>query len=50
MKSNILLKLIRKLTQTGLVPTPSAQLKVGDIIEITANQRVPADLLLLYTT
>jgi P-type E1-E2 ATPase len=26
---------------------PSSDIKVGDIIEITANQRVPADCLLL---
>lgn len=28
---------------------PSANLKVGDVIEVHANQRIPADLLLLYT-
>ena len=28
----------------------SRYLKVGDIIEINANQRIPADVLLLYTT
>lgn len=38
----------RKLTKDGLVSTPSSKIKVGDIIEINADQRVPADLLLLY--
>ena len=28
----------------------SWQLKVGDIIEVIANQRIPADLVLLYTS
>ena len=28
---------------------PSADLKVGDIIEVVANKRIPADLLLLHT-
>ena len=28
---------------------PSSEIKVGDIIEISANSRVPADLILLYT-
>lgn len=31
------------------VPTESWQLKVGDIIEVLANQRIPADLILLHT-
>lgn len=30
-------------------PTESAQLKVGDIIEVFGNQRIPADLILLHT-
>lgn len=28
----------------------SADLKVGDIIEVVANQRIPADLLILYAS
>jgi len=32
------------------IDQPSSALKVGDIIEVHANQRVPADLLLLYTS
>jgi len=28
---------------------PSSDLKVGDILEIKANQRIPADLVILYT-
>jgi len=34
----------------GKINTPSSDLKVGDIIEVNANQRIPADLLLLYTS
>ena len=29
---------------------PSSDIKVGEIIEISANQRIPADLILLLTT
>ena len=32
------------------VMTKSENLKVGDIIEVNANQRIPADLLLLQTS
>lgn len=28
----------------------SANMKVGDIIKVHQNQRIPADMLLLYTT
>ncbi|EDK31407.1 phospholipid-translocating P-type ATPase, flippase family protein (macronuclear) [Tetrahymena thermophila SB210] len=31
-------------------PTKSCDLKVGDIIQVQTNQRIPADLLLLYTS
>ena len=42
--------LIRVLTKSAqYVMKPSSSLKVGDIIEISANSRIPADLLLLYT-
>ena len=30
--------------------TPASALQVGHIIEVRANQRIPADLLLLHTT
>jgi phospholipid-translocating ATPase len=33
-----------------LRPVTSADMKVGDIIKVHHNERVPADLLLLYTT
>lgn len=39
----------KKLTDSGMVECTSASLKVGDIIEVVANQRIPADLVLLYT-
>lgn len=32
------------------IDIPSSDLKVGQIIEVRANQRIPADLVLLYTT
>ena len=42
--------LIRVLTKSAqYVMKPSSSLKVGDIIEISANSRIPADLILLYT-
>ncbi|CAE6411960.1 unnamed protein product [Rhizoctonia solani] len=38
---------------TGFPPTratPSSQLQVGDLVQLTQNQRVPADMLLLRTS
>jgi len=32
------------------IDQPSSALKVGDIIEVNAKQRIPADLLLLSTS
>ena len=32
------------------ITVTSANLKVGDIVKVSHNERVPADLLLLYTT
>lgn len=34
----------------AFVDTKSADLKVGSIVKLTQGQRVPADLILLYTT
>ena len=34
----------------SLKPVTSANMRVGDIIKVHHNERVPADLLLLYTT
>jgi phospholipid-translocating ATPase len=41
----------RKLTLNGgYTEVTSANMKVGDIIKVHHNERVPADMLLLYTT
>ncbi|XP_065828760.1 probable phospholipid-transporting ATPase IIB isoform X2 [Oscarella lobularis] len=40
----------KKLTQTGLIDVSSAELRLGDLIKIEKNQRIPADLVLLQTT
>ncbi|CAE6477740.1 unnamed protein product [Rhizoctonia solani] len=40
-------------SSTGFPPTratPSSQLQVGDLVQLTQNQRVPADMLLLRTS
>lgn len=43
--------LYRKLTLNGgYTEVTSANMKVGDIIKVHHNERVPADMLLLYTT
>ncbi len=43
--------LIRKIQiDNTLRPVTSADMRVGDIIKVHHNERVPADLLLLYTT
>mmetsp|Transcript_15957 Transcript_15957/g.24716 ORF Transcript_15957/g.24716 Transcript_15957/m.24716 type:complete len:366 (-) Transcript_15957:1897-2994(-) len=36
--------------ENGLVPVRSQDIKVGQILKINHNQRMPADMLLLYTT
>ena len=44
-------RLLEKLTTSGEYENvTSANLRVGDIIKVSHNERVPADLLLLYTT
>ena len=39
-----------KVTGTGVVNLTSAEIQVGDLIELKANERVPADMILLHTT
>jgi len=39
-----------RLTATGTVPIPSSKIKVGDLIVLKTNQRVPADLVMLRTS
>ena len=39
-----------KLTERGRVSVTSANLKVGDIVEVDKGVRVPADMVLLRTT
>ena len=36
------------LTSKGIIMKQASQLKVGDIIQVLANQRIPADLVLLH--
>lgn len=36
-------------TEKGRVATKSLKLRVGDIVEVHINQRVPADMILLAT-
>lgn len=43
-------ELYKRLTKNGLETIPSSKIKVGDIIQIKANQRIPADMVLLRTT
>ncbi|GAB6024708.1 ATP synthase subunit 9 [Chamberlinius hualienensis] len=40
----------RKLTKSGSVSIPSSKIKVGDLIVIEKDQRVPADMVLLKTS
>jgi len=39
-----------KLTRNGIKMTTSAKMKVGDIIKVNHNERVPADMVLLHCT
>ena len=44
-------KVCRKLANNGTFQkVTSERMRVGDIIKVSHNERVPADLLLLYTT
>jgi len=50
-KYKLIESLYRKLTLNGgYTEVTSANMKVGDIIKVHHNERVPADMLLLYTT
>lgn len=41
----------RKLNKTGgFSNVTSADMKVGDIIKVKQNERIPSDMILLYTT
>jgi phospholipid-translocating ATPase len=40
----------KKITEKGIVDLTSAEIQVGDILQLNANERVPADMILLYTT
>jgi phospholipid-translocating ATPase len=47
----LIMILYRKLTINGTYSTVTSEnMRVGDIIKVHQNERVPADLLLLYTT
>mmetsp|Transcript_9832 Transcript_9832/g.14665 ORF Transcript_9832/g.14665 Transcript_9832/m.14665 type:complete len:1003 (+) Transcript_9832:12-3020(+) len=39
-----------KITRKGTQDVQAAQIKVGNLIEIKANQRIPADMVLMHTT
>mmetsp|Transcript_18116 Transcript_18116/g.13162 ORF Transcript_18116/g.13162 Transcript_18116/m.13162 type:complete len:91 (+) Transcript_18116:229-501(+) len=44
-------KTVKKLQRNGKFSTiASANMKVGDIIKVKQGERIPADLILLYTT
>jgi phospholipid-translocating ATPase len=43
-------QLYKKFTHSGTVSVPSRKIRVGDLIIIEKNQRVPADVVLLRTT
>ncbi len=44
------MKYIILINKNQLVDVKAGELKVGMIIEIKTNERIPADLLLLYTS
>jgi phospholipid-translocating ATPase len=43
-------QLYGRFTPTGLVDVPSSDIRVGDIIQVKKDQRIPADMVLLRTT
>ncbi len=43
-------QMYEQLTPSGVVQIPSSQIKVGDLIIVHKNQRVPADMILVRTT
>ncbi|CAG2238567.1 E7.6.2.1 [Mytilus edulis] len=40
----------KKLTRDGLISIPSSDIKVGDLIQVEKDQRVPADMIFIRTT
>ena len=40
----------KKVTQNGFIELTSAEIAVGDIIQLEKDERVPADMILLYTS
>ena len=49
--NNKCIYLYRKLMRNGTFkPVAGQNIKVGDIIKVKQNERVPADMVLLYTT
>jgi phospholipid-translocating ATPase len=40
----------KKVTEEGLIDIESKDIKVGDLIHLSANERIPADMILLYTS
>ncbi len=40
----------RKLTKNGIIDITSQEIKVGDLIKLHANERIPADMILLHTS
>ncbi len=40
----------KKITEKGIIDLTSAEIQVGDILQLNANERVPADMILLFTT
>lgn len=43
------LTIYRVLGQNGFIDVHSSDLKVGMIVEVNSNMRIPADMILLYT-
>ena len=43
-------QIYKKVSEKGIVDLSSAEIQVGDILQLNANDRIPADMILLYTT